>query len=87
MSLKLVRCVVHVGQRAQFRGFFFRRSVTEKVAAADLRPRKILQQIRPPQRWMKLDVEMKSTDSRRRRWAPDATASRMEKASARDCRT
>src|SRR5262245_16730246 len=50
--------VMNIRLRAQFGGFLFRRCVAQEIAAADLRTRQILQQVRTPQRWMKLDVKM-----------------------------
>src|SRR5262245_3182343 len=49
---------MNIRLRAQLGGFLFRRRVAQKIAAADLRPSQILQQVRTPQRRMKLDVEM-----------------------------
>src|SRR5262245_6436838 len=41
--------------------FFFWRRIAQKIPAADLRTGKIFQQIRFPERGMKLDMKMKST--------------------------
>src|SRR5436190_14590696 len=51
--------VVHARQRPQLSGLLFRRSITQKISAADLGSGEILQEIRPAQRRMKLDVKMK----------------------------
>src|SRR5215510_3571122 len=50
--------IVDLRLRAQFGGFLFRRGVAQKVSAADLRTRQVLQQIRAPQRRMEFDMEM-----------------------------
>src|SRR5882672_10853482 len=52
--------IMNLRLRAQFGGFLFGRCVAQKIAAADLRPRQVFQQVRTTQRRMKLDVEMES---------------------------
>jgi hypothetical protein len=48
--------VVSLRLRAQFGGFLFRRRVTQKIAAADFRPRQSIQQARTAKRRMELDA-------------------------------
>src|SRR5215813_14575175 len=52
--------VMHRGEPAQFRRFLFGGSIAEKDTAANLRPGQILQEIRPSQRRVKLDMKMKA---------------------------
>src|SRR2546423_636587 len=51
--------VVHAGQRPQLSGLLCRRITTQKISAADLGSGEILEEIRPAQRRMNLDVKMK----------------------------
>ena len=48
----------------ELRRLLFRRRVAEEVAAADLRTGEVLQQVRPAQRRMELDVEVEPSDVR-----------------------
>src|SRR5262249_4613893 len=52
--------VVDIRKRLQFSRLFFGRRIAEEISAADLRPGEVLQQIWLSQRWVKLNVKMKT---------------------------
>ena len=54
--------VVRTAGSGQLGGLLFRRRVAQEVAAADLGPGQVLEQVRPAQRRMELDVEVESSD-------------------------
>ena len=62
LRLRPAPTVVRTAGSRQLGGLFLRRGVAEEVAAADLRTGQVLEQVRPAQRRMELDVKVEAAD-------------------------